>query len=204
MTVSGKQACSVEGCDRTAAAKGCCRKHYYRLLRHGDPLGGRTPEGKILRFYNEVVLNYDGEECLAWPYATSHGYAALKADGKSKLVCRILCEDVYGPPPTPTHQAAHACGQGHLACVAKKHLRWATPEENNADKFIHGTVLSGERNPPAKLNEAQVLEILSLRGQMSQQAIGKRFGVSDSTVSRIQLGRNWATLTAIRSSTHDR
>lgn len=32
--------CSVEVCENPVLARGCCRKHYYRLLRYGDPEGG--------------------------------------------------------------------------------------------------------------------------------------------------------------------
>lgn len=35
--------CNVEDCNNPVAAKGLCPKHYVRLQRHGDPLGGGTP-----------------------------------------------------------------------------------------------------------------------------------------------------------------
>jgi hypothetical protein len=41
--------CAVEGCDRSAAARGFCAMHYLRWWRHGDPLvvlpagGPRSP-----------------------------------------------------------------------------------------------------------------------------------------------------------------
>ena len=33
-----RNACSVDGCDRPQVARGCCRNHYERLMRNGDPL----------------------------------------------------------------------------------------------------------------------------------------------------------------------
>lgn len=35
--------CSVDGCDRIAQKRGMCRRHHYRVLHYGDPLGG-APE----------------------------------------------------------------------------------------------------------------------------------------------------------------
>ena len=31
--------CTIESCDKPAAGRGWCRKHYMRWYRHGDPLG---------------------------------------------------------------------------------------------------------------------------------------------------------------------
>lgn len=32
--------CTVDGCDRPLDGRGCCRAHYARLVRYGDPLAG--------------------------------------------------------------------------------------------------------------------------------------------------------------------
>lgn len=94
-----------------------------------------------LDYYNNVVVNYEGDDCLTWPFPTnSNGYGALTINKKYFIVSRLLCTKVYGDPPTRAHQAAHSCGKGHLGCVAKSHLRWATPAENQADRIIHGTM----------------------------------------------------------------
>jgi hypothetical protein len=37
--------CSIEGCESPARAKGLCKKHHTRLLRHGDASVRLTPEG---------------------------------------------------------------------------------------------------------------------------------------------------------------
>lgn len=85
-------------------------------------------------------MAYEGDDCLTWPFLKSpRGYARMHVNGRDKRVSRLVCEEAYGTPPTPDHHAAHSCGKGHLACVTKRHLRWATPVENAADKIIHGT-----------------------------------------------------------------
>lgn len=146
------KACPVADCNGNAhsyakGAKGFCKKHYYRLSKYGDPLGGPTTRGDPRKFYDDVVLPYDGNDCLIWPYARNPGgYGLIRIEGTLRLVTRILCESKNGPPPSPQHHAAHYCGKGHLGCVTKDHLSWKTPKENQADRIVHGTSNRGERH----------------------------------------------------------
>lgn len=192
------RACSVPGCNGNAhwTKSGStihCQKHKTRLSRHGsvDALL-RPPKGEPLRFYNEVVSKYDGDECLSWPYATGAGYGKIMIGDKFALVHRMACEEQNGPPPTPEHVAAHSCGNGHLGCVTKKHLSWKTPKENSADMLIHGTHIRGERSPNAKLTEKDVREIIAARGKERQVDTARRFGVKQAHISAIQVGRVWS------------
>lgn len=194
------KACSIDGCGRnakgTGAAKGFCQQHYYRFSRYGDPTGGSTSWGEPSRFLQEVALPYKGDDCLAWPFSKAgKGYGSLWHDGKHMNAHRFICELVHGHPPTAEHEAAHNCGNGHLACVNPSHLEWKTKTENEADKVIHGTIGLGERNPQAKLTEAQVIQIHALKGMKSQRALAREFGVQQAAISRIHTGQRWAWLT---------
>lgn len=194
------KACSVEGCNGNAAkpgtAKGFCAVHYLRWRRHGDHLGGRTTyNGEPQRFYQDVVIPYDGDDCLPWPYADDgKGYGQIRIDGKMVRVIRVVCEETHGPPPTPKHEASHSCGKGHLGCVTKKHLSWKTRTENQADRLVHGTHNCGERHWRAKLTENDIREIRSLKGIVTQTAISARYGIIRQTVSDIQAGKRWGWL----------
>jgi hypothetical protein len=146
--------CSIPDCGKPHKGQGYCKLHYARLCRHGDPFGGRTPNGEPLRFINEVAMTHTGGECLTWPYANKgSGYGNLWIDGKVVVVSRYICELAHGAPPTPEHEAAHNCGKGHDACIAPGHLEWKTPAENQADRLIHGTHSRGKRCGKAKLEE---------------------------------------------------
>ncbi|TIU63891.1 MAG: hypothetical protein E5W25_23745 [Mesorhizobium sp.] len=183
--------CKVDGCGKPLHAHGYCGAHAHRFRRHGDPLGGDVPRGYVRQFFEEVVLPYDGDDCLIWPFSKDgHGYAMLG----DQAVPRLICEEAHGPAPTPKHQAAHSCGHGHMACVTKGHLRWATRTENEADKLIHGTSNRGVRHGMAKLTEADVLVIRSLRGHFLQREIAEQFGIAVPTVSDIQRRKLWAWL----------
>lgn len=135
--------CAIEGCTERAYSRGWCVRHYQRWRKHGDPLEVKlemAEKGEPWRFFTEVLLPYRGEECIAWPYAkTPAGYGQVWKDGRLHVVSRLICEYRHGPPPEPEYDAAHSCGNGHLACSNPSHLSWKTRLENVADMIGHGT-----------------------------------------------------------------
>lgn len=187
--------CSVEDCGKPSKKKGLCSAHYQRLWKHGDPCGGSTPHGELMRFIEDVALKYTGDECLQWPFGViARGYGAVRINGKTRLVHRYICERVNGSPPTPNYDAAHSCGNGHLGCVAPNHISWKTHSENMSDMLIHGTSNRGVRSPMSKLTEEKVREIRRLNGSMLQKEIGLMFGVSAQTISEILARKKWSWL----------
>ncbi|MER9217889.1 hypothetical protein NKI48_02990 [Mesorhizobium sp. M0644] len=187
--------CKVDGCDKPRHGRGWCKAHYTRWERHGDPLSGRTPKGEPERYLREVVLTYEGDECLPWPYGKSDdGYGRLTVEGRQRLVSRLVCEHKHGPTPTPEHEAAHSCGRGSEACCTKQHLSWKTRIENEADKLIHGTMIRGERHGLAKLTEPEVRQIIALKGKMLQREIAEQFGIGQPHVSTIHRKSAWTWL----------
>jgi hypothetical protein len=144
----------------------------------------------------EVVLAYDGDECLIWPFSKNmHGYGQVYYEGRNQTVHRIVCEKVHGTPVAPRNNAAHSCGNGEQGCVTKGHLSWKTPKGNAEDTVAHGKSLRGDRNPWVKITEDDVLEIYSLRGTALQREIARRYGVTNSLVSKIHCGKAWGWLT---------
>lgn len=188
--------CTIEGCGKPDVARGWCGAHYRRWRRHGDPLALKAASpGEPVVYLRDVVLKYEGGECLIWPFARDGGgYGKVFSGGRLTFVSRLVCEAVNGPPPTNAHQAAHGCGRGDKGCVAPGHLRWATPSENCADRLAHGTVARGERHGSARMTVAQVREIRLHCLRQSQVAVAKMFGVSASLVNDIVKRRTWAWL----------
>lgn len=146
------------------------------LTRYGDPV----PIGAgVLRVQ---VPKHDGRH-----------HVRLWTAGKSKT-CRVhvlVATAFHGPRPTATHHAAHI--DGNVVNNSAANLRWATPKENNADKWRHGTMASGSKNGRSRLAErdAQAIYALSMRGDLSQYAIASLFCVSQSTVSLIFCKKKW-------------
>lgn len=184
--------CAAAECGRQVVAKGYCGRHYMAWKRHGDPLRIGTPRGAASKFLHDALL-WTSDDCLIFPYSTgSVGYAVGRADGRKINGHRWICEQVHGKP-TGRMDAAHSCG--NRSCVNPLHLRWATRSENLADRDAHGTHQKGENAPWAKLTADDVREIRRLRGVDTQEAIGRRFGIPQSYVSEIQLGKVWESVT---------
>lgn len=187
--------CSIPDCCKPARTKGFCTGHYSRFAKHGDPLAGRTGRGVALNFLMTDVMNYEGYECLVWPFCRDKkGYGRINMGGSPQVVSRVVCEEEYGPAPEPLMEAAHSCGKGHLGCVTKRHLSWKTSKENNSDKLAHGTRLRGERCPASKLTANDVLDIRSKVGTMLQEDLAIMFGVSRRNIRDIRDRKTWSHL----------
>lgn len=192
----GRGRCEVEGCGHEGRLKrGLCVAHHHRALRHGDPTIRKSAANGELFAWIKAHVDHVGDECLPWPFARkSNGYGKVVVDGAQIVASRMMCILAHGEPPTPRHEASHSCGKGHEGCMNPGHLRWDTPEGNQADKVLHGTDNRGEKQWKSKLTEADVLEIRSLLGIVPQSEIAKRFGIDPSSVSNIKSGKNWGWL----------
>lgn len=87
--------CSIPDCGKPVIAKGFCGKHYQRMNKYGDPLyTAVTPKGDVGVFFHEIVIPYEGKECLFWPYARdSNGYPNLYHNGKVTGAHRIAASE---------------------------------------------------------------------------------------------------------------
>jgi hypothetical protein len=170
--------------------------HYKRWKRNGDPLTRKKPaNGEVVKFFEDVVRTYEGDDCLIWPYAKyPSGYGHLFYNGADRTASRLVCEYIYGSPPTDIHEAAHSCGNGRIGCVSPKHVRWATPVENMRDQILHGTQRNGEKSNFAKLTATQVMEIRALKGVETHSTIARRFSLTPSAIGLIQRGKRWKHL----------
>lgn len=120
-------------------------------------------------------------------------YYSLRHDGRIRRIAahRLVAMAFLGSRPSLTHQTAH--NDGNTANCHFSNLRWATPKENSADKYTHGTLPTGERNVRAKLTEAQALEILRDNHTPHRQ-MAVKYGIARSHIHHIKSGANWAHL----------
>lgn len=189
--------CKYPDCDNQNPKRfrrGYCGKHYERFMRSGDPAGLRAENGKPLKFFNEIVLPYTGNDCLIWPFhRMKNGYCQFYYDGTMRLVHRVAYQVISGKPIPKGLEVAHGCGNGHLGCVNPKHLSLKTPLQNTHDKFVHGTVTMGEKVHCAKMTEDDVRDIRALRQAtgMQYRQIAKQYGVTDSCIRAICHRKNW-------------
>jgi len=193
-TMAGKALCKIPDCANTSFGKGMCRLHFQRWKRTGRTDVTLAPRGAPMRFLR-AALESETAKCIFWPYAKHRkGFGLIMHEGKTRVAARVVCEMLHGAPASRELQAAHSCGNGHLACVNPRHLRWATNCENAADQLIHGTRVRGQKVRTTILSETEVLEIRTLFGSMTDASIAERYGVAPGTIRSIRTGRNWSWL----------
>ena len=156
----------------------------YRVSQFGKVMSTRdvkgTHFGKVLspsiscKGYRRVSLAYEGTV-------------------KYWRINRLVLLTFIGPPQTEAHQGAHFDGNSMNDSVFN--LRWATPKQNTADKWQHGTMAKGESQGMAKLTEAQILYIhAAYRSGKNTRELADELGVGTSTIKRILRGENWGHL----------
>lgn len=117
---------------------------------------------------------------------------------KTTNIHRLVCEAFNGPPPSPKHEVAH--GDGIRTNNFFLNLRWATREENQSDRWSHGTAAAGARHGMSKLTVDEVIAIkgadYSRHGSFKKMAA--KMGVGQVQISRIVKGKRWgATLSQL-------
>jgi hypothetical protein len=123
------------------------------------------------------------------------GYMQVKLicdDGKRRwLKVHVLVLTLFvGPRPSPRHVGAHAPDR-RKQNNRLENLRWALPEDNEADKRAHGTARNGAVR---KLQVAHVDDIRhrAANGE-SYTRIAKTHGIHRHSVSRIVRGQRRAS-----------
>lgn len=190
-----KRPCAVDGCKSAAKSKGMCDLHYWRSKRDcGTPVAEKKSRvlGKCRVFLTAALL-IETDDCILWPYGMAHGYGLARVQGRNWRAHVWVCTEAHGPKPFPKAHAAHSCGS--RACVNKRHLRWATAQENIHDKALHGRQTKGESINTARLRQGQVLAIAN--DNRSFPDIAADYGCSKNTVRAIHTGESWSWLTGI-------
>lgn len=153
----------------------------------GRPLNtGRTHD--LIR----AAVASETDDCIPWPFATTpEGYGVATWDLKQAHAHRIVLTLAAGPPPGEGRwEAAHRPVACHnRACINPRHIYWATPKQNNADRWADGTIPLGESHHLTTLSEDQVKAIHS--DDRPTETIAAEYGISDTSVRRIRAGETW-------------
>ena len=114
----------------------------------------------------------------------------LRKDGKYhfRSVHELVLSTFVGPRP-----------EGHYGCHKDDvpannrltNLYWGTPTQNCADKIRLGNQQRGAEIPWSKLTESDVRFIKANAGITTQNELARRFGVTQSRISRIVNGKQW-------------
>jgi len=149
------------------------------------------------RFW-EKVDRRGPDEC--WPWIAGHfsnGYGSFRGPhGKTVLAHRLAFELVKGPIPDGM-DVLHDCD--NPPCCNPVHLWPGTQLDNNVDCASKGRAVNpcGEMHGNAKLTWQKVREMREryALGGVTQDALGREYGVVQSGVSFIVRDRAWKEVT---------
>lgn len=142
-------------------------------------------ENRLVRFLRESA-GVSG--CWVWPlWKDKEGYGRAKdADGKTVIAPREAYRLGVGPIPSGLF-VLHRCD--NPPCVRPSHLFVGTQKDNAQDAIKKGRFVRGSRNGGSKITEAQAVAIRVDR--RTQMEIAAAYGISQSNVSLIKLGKHW-------------
>lgn len=157
------------------------------------------------RFWANTAPGQDDEQCWEWAAATgTSGYGRFRLHGDVIWAHRYAYEAEVGPIPAGLF-VCHRCD--NRACVNPAHLFLGTNDENMADMRAKGRSATGDRNGSwtsparrprgarngaARIDERDTVAIRHLRSSgVRQLDVAGRFGISQSTVSRISARKTW-------------
>lgn len=185
--------CKAEGCEKFKTNSwGYCARHREQKKRGAPFTFGPKQQTGHQQEWMLSHVSHDEDECLPWPFKTyADGRGQFSWRQKTCRAHRVMCELRNGPPPTPKHEAAHSCGNGHLGCVNPKHLRWATRQENVDDMLLHGTRVRGEKTHWAVLNEQNVRDIREMATVLPTTLIAQEYGITRQHCNTIISRRTW-------------
>jgi hypothetical protein len=185
--------CTFESCYRNAASKGYCDKHYRRLYRHGTLDAKRfVSEGDDIQRFLDKINKTDS--CWIWTGGTRpngknvlYGRHHLSV-GKSIGAHRFSYELFVGKIPDGQY-ICHACDVP--LCVNPEHLFTGTHLDNMRDMKRKNRSYKpvGEKSSSAKLTNSQARKIKG--SNLSTAELCKKYGVSQSVVSRIKRGASY-------------
>ena len=154
------------------------------------------------RFWRHVTRAAD-DEC--WEWTGSHnpdGYGHLRMHNRMGVPCdedahRLSWRLHHGAIPDGLC-VLHTCD--NPACVNPAHLFLGTIADNNHDMRLKGRDRHprGEQNGRAKLTQAAVLDMRRryAAGGISQEQLGREYGVCQSVAGRAIQGLTWKQLGA--------
>lgn len=185
--------CQVVGCLRKATSRGLCHAHYVRSTR-GAELNTTIRESKTteVRFMEKLGVKDPSTGCVEWESSRNErGYGSFWTGGRSVKAHRFAWELHNGPVPEGM-LVCHTCD--NPTCCNVEHLFLGTNADNSDDKVAKGrqAAVRGERQGNAKLSEKNIetIRILLVDG-LSQRKIAVMFGIDQTTVSKINRGKNW-------------
>jgi hypothetical protein len=125
---------------------------------------------------------------------TVNKYPAVNIGGNNKHVHRLIAITFHGSPPFEGEYACHK--DGDRENNHKDNIYWGTAKQNQKDRRRHGTSISGEQVPWAKLTRecVKTIYLRILDGEVLSR-LAEEFCVSLCAISDIKHKRSWQEVT---------
>lgn len=173
--------CRCASCTRAAA-------QYRRERQAGKPTTGWPRASMEDRFWSKVDRSGGPDTCWLWTASrTKLGYGQFfVATGKGPIRASRMAWILTNGEPEPGELVCHRCD--NPPCCNPAHLFLGTNADNMADMAAKGRHVGTRRLTPD--------QVVAIRARYSeghnQYQIAAAFGVSQSAVSAIVLGKRWA------------
>lgn len=170
----------------------------------------RRPDGlnriQLLRWIKSnrtefVEAPYEGmDDCWMFTGAKSGGYGHLLFEGKDQYVHRLSLAEKLKRELGPEEETRHMCepygdskDKSYRACFNPRHLVAGSKRDNMQDSKDRDRGNIGEAHGQSKLNDFKAKRIRQLHGtgDYTYTELGRRFGVSESTVRSLINGKTW-------------
>jgi predicted XRE-type DNA-binding protein len=176
------------------------QKESQKLRARDSYFHGKPRKDPLTAFWAKVnkrgpLSKHCRGRCWVWTASTKRrGYGAwsyLLPSGKRRNITahRFSYELKYGPLPANKPKVCHHCD--NPPCIRPSHLFAGTDKDNNRDRWHKGGYPTGEKAAAAVLTQKQARKIRELyaAGNLSQQKIANKFGITQATVSAIVLNK---------------
>lgn len=168
-------------------------KRERRCMRCDEVYLGSNGKGYCSRRCYFLANAEQGEGCWIWkgykrPGGYGEAYFGTKPNRERVLAHRLAWAVEFGDPGEMI--VCHHCD--NPSCVNPRHLFLGTIQDNMDDRNVKGRQARGERNGPAKLTEAQVLEIRA--DPRGCRRLAKAYGVHMGTIMSVKRRKTWKHL----------
>ncbi len=159
-------------------------ENWYLVSNNGRVISIKRNDGIIKEL--RISRNKDGRPVFNARYGGKKGF--------TKFVATAVLE-TFGSPRPDNMEVCH--NDGDVSNSNIKNLRWDTRQNNRMDAIRHGTAHvfeKGSKHPLSKLKEHEIKSIKRLLFPTkidTYAAIGRKFNVSESTISYIHKGKLW-------------
>lgn len=170
-----------------AAVPGIMQPGEFWIESYDHPGYMVSSEGRVVSLRRTVPFVMRPTPIAGYP---SLALASRAGPQRTVSVHRLVAEAFHGPAP-PGHAGRHLDGDRSNSRL--RNLRWGTPAANTADKYVHGTILRGSQQANAKLHEADIPAIRSMRSDgLSYRSIAARYGVTIQAIRAVVTGATWS------------